>query len=154
MKKLKPLIVTFAVLSLLFIWTNSFFSSGVSSRASGYFTRILTPVLELVLGRGNVTEHLVRKLAHFAEYAFYGLWLALWMKCDDRQALNALLAGFITAFLDETIQMFTGRGPSIKDVWIDVFGIAAGIGFVHLILAITGLRSEKNKDPDKKDAPQ
>ena len=146
MKKLKPLIVTFAVLSLLFIWTNSFFSSGVSSRASGYFTRILTPVLELVVGRGNVTEHLVRKLAHFAEYAFYGLWLALWMKCDDRKALNALLAGFITAFLDETIQIFTGRGPSIKDVWIDVTGIAAGIGLIHLILTVTGYYKRGQRD--------
>ncbi len=136
MKKLKPLIVTFAVLTLLFIWTNSFLSAGMSSRASGYFTRIMTPLLELVFGRGNVTEHLVRKLAHFTEYAFFGLWLALWMKADDRKALYALLAGFVTAFIDETIQMFTGRGPSIKDVWIDLFGVTAGIGFIHIVIAI------------------
>ncbi len=138
MKKLKPLIVTFAILSLLFIWTNSFLSSGASSRASGYFTRILTPFLELIFGRGNVTEHLVRKLAHFSEYAFYGIWLALWMKADERNALYALFAGFVTAFLDETIQMFTGRGPAIKDVWIDSFGIIAGIGIIHIMLAFYG----------------
>ncbi len=153
MKKLKPLIVTFAVLSLLFIWMNSFFSPGASSKASVLFTRILTPILELLVGRGNVTEHLVRKLAHFAEFAFYGLWLALWMKADEKKAVNALLAGFITAFLDETIQMFTGRGPSIKDVWIDVAGIAAGIGFIHLILVLTGYRSEKTKTRSKSADP-
>lgn len=138
MKKFKPLIITFAVLSLLFIWTNSFISSGASSRASGYFTRLLTPLLELAVGRGNVTEHLVRKLAHFTEYAFYGLWLALWMRADERKAVYALLSGFLTAFLDETIQMFTGRGPEIKDVWIDSFGIIAGIGIIHIMLAFYG----------------
>lgn len=144
MKKLKPLIVTFAVLSLLFIWTNSFLSAGVSSRASGYFTRLMTPFLELAVGRGNVTEHLVRKLAHFAEYAFYGLWLVLWMEADDRKALWALFAGFVTAFLDETIQMFTGRGPSIKDVWIDLFGITAGIGCIHVVLSVCGYFRRKH----------
>ena len=145
MKKHKPLIITFAVLSLLFIWTNSVIAPGASSRASGYFTRILGPLLEIIVGRGNVTEHLVRKLAHLAEYAFFGLWLALWMEADDRKALNALLAGFITAFIDETIQMFTGRGPSIKDVWIDVSGVAAGIGAIHVILALTGYFIRKKK---------
>ena len=146
MKRLKPLIVTFAVLSLLFIWTNSFLSAGASSRASGYFTRILTPFLELIFGRGNVTEHLVRKLAHFTEYAFYGLWLALWIKADERNALYSLFTGFVTAFLDETIQMFTGRGPSIKDVWIDVFGITAGIGVIHIAIAIVRHFREQRKE--------
>ncbi len=143
MRKLKPLIITFAILSLLFIWSNSFFSSGTSSRMSAFFTRILSPFLELVIGRGNVTEHLVRKLAHLTEYAFYGLWLALWVEADGRKPWYALLAGFITSFLDETIQIFTGRGPSIKDVWIDVFGIIAGIGFIHMILAMCGYFRKK-----------
>ena len=143
MKKYRPLILAGAVFSLLFILANSLFSPEVSSRASGFFTRFLTPLLERIVGRGNVTEHLIRKLAHFAEFAFYGLWLALWVKSGGKQAVYALLAGFITAFLDETLQMFTGRGPSVKDVWIDLFGVAAGIGFVHVLLALFRLRRKK-----------
>lgn len=146
MKRLRPLIIAFAVLSLLFILANSVFSPAASSRASGFFTRILAPLLERIVGKGNVTEHLVRKLAHFAEFAFYGLWLALWMKSDGKKAVYALLAGFVTAFLDETVQMFTGRGPSIKDVWIDLFGIAAGIGFVHVLLALLRLCRKNTGD--------
>lgn len=138
MKRFRPFIIAFALLTLLFIWGNSVLPSGESSRMSGYVTKLLTPLLEVFTGRGNVTEHIVRKLAHFTEYAFFGLWLALWAEADERKALWPLLAGFITAFLDETIQIFTGRGPSVKDVWIDVFGITAGIGLIHLILKISG----------------
>ena len=148
MKKFRPLIITFTLLSLLFIWMNSFLPSGTSSRASSYFTKLAAPFLELFFGKGNVTEHLVRKLAHLTEYAFYGLWLALWMKTDCRKAINALLAGFITGFFDETIQMFTGRGPSIKDVWIDSIGIIAGIGCIHLILSICGYYSSLNRNKE------
>ena len=148
MKKYRPIVITFTLISLLFIWLNSFLPSGASSRASSYFTKLAAPFLEIFFGKGNITEHLVRKLAHFAEYAFYGLWLALWMETDGRKARNALLAGFITAFLDETIQMFTDRGPSIKDVWIDSFGIIAGIGCIHLILAISGYYSGRKRNTE------
>ena len=148
MKKFRLLIIAFTLLSLLFIWMNSFLPSGASSKASTFFTKLAAPFLEIFFGKGNVTEHLVRKLAHLTEYAFYGLWLALWMETDGRKALNALFAGFITAFLDETIQIFTGRGPSIKDVWIDSFGILAGIGCIHLILAISGYYSKKNRNTE------
>ena len=148
MKKLKPVIISFLLLSLLFIWANSLLPPTASSRASVFFTRLLTPLLELFTGRGNVTEHLVRKLAHFTEYAFFGLWLALWMKASDKKAVNALLTGFVAAFLDETIQMFTGRGPAIKDVWIDLGGIAAGIGLIHLILALSGQFRKEKREKD------
>ena len=32
-------------------------------------------MLELFTGKGNVTDHLVRKLAHFCEYAALGVLL-------------------------------------------------------------------------------
>ncbi len=145
MKKAKPLILALAVFSLLFIWANSFLPSGASSRASGYVTRLITPFLEILVGRGQVTEHMVRKLAHVAEYAVYGFWLSLLAKADGKKARNALLMGFLTAFLDETIQMFTGRGPSIRDVWIDLTGICGGMGAVHVLLRLLGFY-QKNKE--------
>lgn len=138
MKKAKPFLLALAVLTLLFIWMNSFMPSGVSSKASGYVTKLITPFLEILVGKGHVTEHIVRKLAHVTEYALYGFWLALLAKSDGRKARSALLIGFLTAFLDETIQIFTGRGPSIKDVWIDLIGIAGGIGVSHLLLRVSG----------------
>ena len=35
--------------------------------------------------------------------------------------------GVAVALLDETIQIFNGRGPEIIDVWIDALGLAIGI---------------------------
>jgi VanZ family protein len=146
MKKAKPIILALAVLTLLFIWVNSFMPSGPSSRMSGYVTRLITPFLEILVGRGHVTEHLVRKLAHVAEYALYAFWLALLAKSDGRKARTALLIGFLTAFLDETIQIFTGRGAAIRDVWIDLIGITGGIGAGHILMGMFGVyRAEKKK---------
>ena len=34
----------------------------------------------------------------------------------------SVIFGHTVAFLDETIQIFSGRGPEIRDVWIDTFG--------------------------------
>ena len=148
MKKAKPLILALAVLTLLFIWVNSFMPAGPSSRVSGYVTRLITPFLEIIFGKGRVTEYLVRKLAHVAEYALYGFWLAFLAKADGRRAGNALFIGFLTAFLDETIQMFTGRGPAIRDVWIDLIGITVGIGAGHCLLRLFGVYAAEKKDAE------
>ena len=34
----------------------------------------------------------------------------------------AVISVQFIAFLDETVQIFSGRGPEISDVWIDIFG--------------------------------
>ena len=54
--------------------------------------------------------------------AFSQLGRGKWAK----RALTTLLVAFAVAFLDETIQIFTGRGPMIQDVWIDLSGAALG----------------------------
>ena len=46
---------------------------------------------------------------------------------------GVLLRCNFCAFLDETIQIFSGRGPDIKDVWLDTFGAAAGILLVSAV---------------------
>ena len=39
-----------------------------SSQESRRGGQLLAPLIELFAGEGNVTDHLVRKLAHFTEY--------------------------------------------------------------------------------------
>ena len=34
---------------------------------------------------------------------------------------------FFVAFIDETIQIFSGRGPQIRDVWVDLLGASIGL---------------------------
>ena len=77
------------------------------------------PVLEVVAGSGNVTDHFVRKLAHFIEFAALGIQLAVFLILFGRVrlqfVLNCAFFGLTVALLDETIQIFfisrfTGSG--------------------------------------------
>ena len=77
LRKLEKLLAVFIVLTLVFIWGQSVMDRELSSEESGFVMRLVTPVLELIVGRGNVTEHMVRKLAHFCEFALLGAEMSL-----------------------------------------------------------------------------
>ncbi|MDO4459046.1 MAG: VanZ family protein [Clostridia bacterium] len=139
------------VLVLAFIWGNSLKSGEESGKDSSRVAQILQPVINLIIPEGIIeklgTEFIVRKLAHFSEFALLGFLLLL--KADSMKMfsakciLQAELTAFICAFLDESIQMFTGRGPMIRDVWIDSFGAFSGIIFAALIVIIIAKHREK-----------
>lgn len=126
----KILIVVWIVL----IWGQSFLSQEASAEESGQLFELLKQILPFL------THHLVRKLAHFTEYAVLGLLVR-----NEKDVLSSCV-GFcwIIAFLDETIQIFTGRGPMIQDVWIDLFGACAGIAFLSICKWF--LNRRKNKE--------
>ena len=117
---------------LMFIWGNSLLPGEDSGDLSGFVGSVLQtllPFLDLSSERGM---HLLRKAAHFSEFAALGFLLRwLWgMLC--RKKLPALvlplICGTCAAAIDETIQLFSpDRGPSIKDVGIDACGVLTGI---------------------------
>ncbi|MBO4887502.1 MAG: VanZ family protein [Firmicutes bacterium] len=43
---------------------------------------------------------------------------------------------WLIAFLDETVQIFSGRGPMIQDVWLDLAGALCAILLVLLVYAL------------------
>lgn len=63
---------------LCFIYGNSLTPAAISSKESGYF---LAKIQDFLAGAGMdawwLTEHLVRKAAHFTEYAGLGFLLAM-----------------------------------------------------------------------------
>lgn len=80
----------------------------------------------------HLTDHIVRKLAHFCEYALEGFLLALCLRVYTRHFFVhiswPILGGLLTALTDETIQMFSdGRSSQLTDVWLDFSGALAGI---------------------------
>lgn len=86
----------------------------------------------------TLTEHLVRKLAHFSEFALAGvlghICFSQWRKEMRFCILCTLFAGLFIALCDETIQLFVpGRSGQIMDVWIDFSGYVAGM-FVWAIV--------------------
>jgi VanZ family protein len=92
------------------------------------------------------THHLVRKLAHFAEFALLGFlssglvaylnrrkhWIKLWLEW-----LIPLAFGLLYAISDEVHQIFSDRGASAKDVLIDFAGVLAGVLFMRGILWVS-----------------
>lgn len=187
---MKRKVITIIIfLTLAFIWGHSMVPRPASADESGFFLKILYPVLSVILGRDRVTNHLIRKMAHFTEYSILGTELRLYQNfrfsdtaatcaaitdtaaactttSDTAAACTAtsdsgaacgtdperseslinrfsrLLHGrmltsvryaFYIAFIDETIQIFSGRGPQIADVWLDVFGACCGTAIISIL---------------------
>ena len=135
------------VLLLAFIWGNSCMPVRVSSLESGWVLNLLRPLLEPFVGKGHVTHHLVRKLAHFTEFTALGAVLGLLLLSGQRRlvtVLSVLLLGLLVAFLDESIQMLSDRGDQIIDVWLDFSGVILGAVLAGAVLC---LRRRRNKHP-------
>lgn len=135
-----------------FIFSNSMTPADESSRQSGAVMNLLLQLLgSLGLEGGWVTEHLIRKTAHFVEYAVLGvlLWKCLetyeWRRQVSRMRL--LCQGGLAVWiplLDETIQLFIeGRSGQISDVWLDMAGVLAGSCFMWMMQRCLGRRGER-----------
>ena len=138
--------------TLAFIWIHSCMGQEESSQESGFIYDLLWPFFELFVGKGNVTEHFIRKLAHFTEFFGLGLELKLLMKLvllDTPYILrmiNAWTLGTMCALIDETIQIFSGRGPAIADVWLDSTGCLTGVLLMSLTIFIVNRHIRKKEE--------
>ena len=126
-KRIGTVLLLLAILAALaFIWGNSLESAVESSLKSGRVRELIEPLLELLVGQGNVTDRMVRKLAHLTEFAVLGALLLLLTAAAFRVRLQSVLNCqfflLLAALTDETIQLFTGRGSQVRDVWLDFAG--------------------------------
>ncbi len=138
-KRIGTVLLLLAILAALaFIWGNSLESAVESSLKSGRVRELIEPLLELLVGQGNVTDHMVRKLAHLTEFAVLGALLLLLTAAAFRVRLQSVLNCqfflLLAALTDETIQLFTGRGSQVRDVWLDFAGGTAGLLAMLLLL--------------------
>lgn len=86
-------------------------------------------------------QFIVRKLAHFTEYALLGVLMMLALSAHTHRMLSQILIaaaiGLLYAAGDEWHQSFVpGRGPGIRDVCIDFLGALTGILLSALIAVI------------------
>jgi VanZ family protein len=124
------------VVNLCFIWGNSLLPGEISGAISDAVKNLLRWCLSF-LGLppgGGGGGGLLRKVAHFTEFACLGglfTWLFSMLR---RPAWLALGCGFLAACVDETIQIFVpDRGPSVFDVGIDTAGVAVGVTLLLLL---------------------
>ena len=98
----------------------------------------------------------LRKAAHFIEHGILGIEMFFLVMIIEKNRgssgkaalrpislLLTLYFGMFVALVDETIQIFSSRGYSIKDVWLDISGYAT---FTVLLFLIFTLRRCLNKN--------
>lgn len=132
---------TLLILNLCFIWGNSLLPGEISGQLSDWVKELLAALLPGGTPGGS-GGGLLRKLAHFTEFACLGAVLCWLMGMLQKHPALALACGMAAACVDETIQRFVpDRGPSLWDVGIDTCGVIVGI----LILLIGhSIRKTKN----------
>lgn len=108
-------------------------------------------------------HHLVRKTAHFLEYAFLAFLttcLLLWLKhfsvfrIRPRQVwVFPAALGLLYAISDEVHQIFSHRGARVTDVLIDFAGTLFGVCMVHVAAwMLRHLRNAKRSKRGKETA--
>lgn len=127
---------------VLFIWHNSMENASVSSARSGKITEMVNEVLERS-GWETVTEHFIRKLAHFVEYGMEGVLTVLLFVAYCLRPWKRLWAvvcvGIFTASVDELLQFFSaGRSPGFGDVCIDMAGFISGTLWMLAVCYLMG----------------
>ena len=122
----------FYIAFIIFIFSNSMQVATESARQSADVLHYL----QEFLGTGWLTDHIVRKAAHFSEFALLGI---LGVQCmrqyTGRCMLPTLFTGLLTALTDETIQLLVeGRSGQVSDVWIDFAGCCCGAMALKVVL--------------------
>lgn len=154
-KLVRLLYITLAI-SLLVVWGQSCLSKAESTVNSDMVVGVLMPVEEMKNGTQEQFEEydraaaLVRKIAHVVEYSALGFQIMAIFLLKDKKRINdhvsVLYIGLTIALIDETLQIFSSRGPLVSDLWIDLAGIVVGIGLVSLVRLIVTRRKTQKVD--------
>lgn len=141
-KRFRNIIFSLTAFMMLFAWIHSCFPASISSKESEGVLQFVYGFFKLFGLDQDGAEHVIRKVAHFSEFAVIGGLLLSCAYCFDRRRphrfyVYVLFAGLLTAVVDETIQLFVeGRAGMIVDVWIDLGGVVFGsllmLGFYAL----------------------
>jgi len=129
------------ILNLLFIWGNSLLPGELSGALSQWIKDLLG-----IGGKDPDAGHgLLRKFAHFMEFACLGILLKWLLAMLQKPAWLALACGGVAACADETIQCFVpDRGPAVTDVLLNTAGVF--VGMVILLTICKLYKKSKHKE--------
>lgn len=122
------------------IWGNSMVPGDGSSSISLMVVDAVRSFLDTIsLPSAWVTNFLVRKTAHFTEYAVLGVLVCQALdphgRAFQRRALVIAAVLMLIPSMDETIQLFvSGRTGQVADVLLDCCGAATGTGLRNLVI--------------------
>lgn len=133
---------------IIFIFHNSMFSGPQSGAQSQGVLDFLIGIIKPLKMPFYLSDHLIRKTAHFIEYFVLGdlMTLTLWFHVHSFRKsihLEAFLLLFIPV-LDEFIQTFQiGRTSSAADILLDFSGAITGMALLILVFYIAKRKSDK-----------
>ena len=145
---LLSLLLVIAVMVMIYCFSaqNGTQSGAMSGRITTWFLNLVVPDFENWTAEAQASlfatvGFVIRKLAHFSEYALLGFSLMLHIAQIEKKIfvrlpwLWAWMVGTLYAASDEFHQGFVaGRGPSVRDVMIDSSGVIAGVLLILWIL--------------------
>lgn len=117
---------------IAFAFIHSSMPSDISASESEGVMTVLQDILNALGFSAELTDHIVRKAAHFTEYFAIGSLLMCCAYSFDRfkpYRYNSQICfvGLATAVCDETIQLnVPGRSGQITDVLLDFSGVLCG----------------------------
>lgn len=150
---LRLLLVLCIIATVTFIFYNSTLPPEQSSEQSGAIGDIIAGIIPPDTTLGAFLQTYLRKIAHFTEFGLLGMLVTLLLFLADEKKIRHLTYSFTFAMTvglaDESIQIFSGRGPQVEDVLVDVggyifFGILTvlAVGLIALIRA--AVRHKRN----------
>lgn len=141
---------------IAFIFSNSIANGQTSGELSGSISEAIYSLLQkwgLKLNP-DVLHHVIRKLAHFTEYAGLGVLIRVTTGRSVSSGAWLLRLVFLISvpLVDETIQLFVpGRGGSFWDCLIDMAGYLTGFLLSALIARLFAKR-KRDSNPGGRDA--
>ena len=146
---IKRVILKFlSAFAICFIFYNSSLNADDSTVQSRGVLEIINNLFSTLNIDISLSDKFVRKCAHFAEYFLLGTLLYFTVKSYTRklqyEIYFALGIGFVTACIDETIQLFSeGRSGQISDVFLDFFGVCTAVFILYFIFKCASKRKTK-----------
>jgi VanZ family protein len=133
---------------ILLIFMNSLQNGDVSSQQSGSVVALLQSIFEKIGLSLTVSSYIVRKSAHFIEFAVLGILLTTTLKAYTNKILKNIFAplfiGLFVAVSDEYIQLYSdGRAGMVQDVVLDFAGFITGLCLTALVLMLREKRKDK-----------
>lgn len=143
------LIPVVAIMLIIFLLSaqNGTQSSGTSGYVGRFVLSIVEPEFEqLSKAEQDILvdsfQHIIRKTAHFLEYAALGFFLMLHIRARGISRMGWLWAlgiGVLYAVTDELHQFLVGtRSGQVSDVLLDGWGVLFGIGCLLAVWFVVG----------------
>ena len=134
--------IILTVSMVLFAFIHSMMPATVSAEESGGILILIETFLKNIGINASISEYIIRKSAHFAEFSLIGGLLTTCAYSFNRKKpyiyyAHILFCGLAVAVCDETIQLnVVGRSGQVSDIILDFCGIVFGTLFMLIAFMI------------------